>query len=150
MHTWNVPGDISESKHFSIAIYNMAMLGGIGYFLGNYLGESNIAVGTLLRVLGISTSSAIAVSVVMVPKLILSRGFLDSLDRIGLKSLVKEQFKYTSSASHATSSASHRNGPSSSDSSREKSSSNAGVSMDLFHDAKISPEIDGSHVLPFQ
>ena len=30
---WKIPSDISEAKHFAIAIYNIAMVGGICYFI---------------------------------------------------------------------------------------------------------------------
>ncbi len=97
-----------------------------------------MGVGTLLRVLGISTSSMIAVIVVMVPKLILSESFLKTLDTFGLKTFVKQHLNYASSTSNAASSSgNYREGHSSSDS-REYSKPSI---VEFLGDSKISPEI---------
>ena len=64
-----VPADVSEAKQFAIAIYNICVVGGIGYFLSVYLSASNVDIGNLLRALGIMLSSTVAVLIIMVPKL---------------------------------------------------------------------------------
>lgn len=37
VQTWNISSDLSEAKQFSIAIYNISVLGGLCYFLSIYL-----------------------------------------------------------------------------------------------------------------
>ena len=38
--TWNVPADLSEAKYFAVAIYNITMIGGLSYFLSDFLGST--------------------------------------------------------------------------------------------------------------
>lgn len=70
VRTWSIPSDISEAKQFAIAIYNIAIIGGIGYFLGIFLSTpgQDVAIADLLRSIGISCSASTAALVVMVPK----------------------------------------------------------------------------------
>jgi hypothetical protein len=43
--TWKIPSDISEAKYFAVAIYNIAVIGGLCYFLGGFLKNSSVQIG---------------------------------------------------------------------------------------------------------
>ena len=68
VRTWSIPSDISEAKTFAVAIYNIGIIGGIGYFLGALLGSNNATVGVTLRCIGISVSASSAALLIMLPK----------------------------------------------------------------------------------
>lgn len=62
--------DIIQAKRFAVAVYNIGLVGGIGYFLGASLSVTEPIQGTLLRCLGISISSTVPAIMIMVPKLL--------------------------------------------------------------------------------
>jgi hypothetical protein len=70
VRTWSIPSDISEAKQFAIAIYNITIIGGIGYFLGTFLEAGDANLGDLLRCIGVVMSATCAVLVIMIPKLL--------------------------------------------------------------------------------
>ena len=39
--TWNAPEDLSEAKFFAVAIYNIAMIGGLAYFISYLISNSS-------------------------------------------------------------------------------------------------------------
>ena len=53
-----------------MAIYNIIVIGGIGYFLGAFLEAGDANLGNLLRCIGIVMSATCAVLIIMVPKLL--------------------------------------------------------------------------------
>jgi len=67
--TWKIPADVSEAKFFAGAIYNIVFIGGLCYFLGDYLKQSNVQIGVLLQCLGMFISASIAVIVIMLFKI---------------------------------------------------------------------------------
>lgn len=74
--TWKAPPELSEAKHFAIAIYNIAVLGGITYFLGIFISTTNAGAGILLHCLGIFICSTAAVAVIILPKLLVIEGLV--------------------------------------------------------------------------
>ncbi len=77
--TWNVTSDLAEAKHFAIGIYNIAVIGGIAYFLSIYIGSTNAGAGIILRCVGICLSATLAVAVIIVPKLLAIGGVVNLL-----------------------------------------------------------------------
>ena len=68
--TWKAPPDLAEAKTFAVAIYNVAVLGGLSYFLSGFLASSSsIVIGFVLIYLGLFLCSTIAVVLVMTSKL---------------------------------------------------------------------------------
>ena len=61
-----------------MAIYNIAALGGIAYFLSVFLGASNVAAAVILRCIGIFASATFAVVLIMTPKLLVIEGVIKS------------------------------------------------------------------------
>jgi len=69
IRAWNIPSKLSEAKHFAIAIYNIAVVGGIAYFVSYLIVNSSSDASVLLRVFGLFISSTVAVVVILVPKI---------------------------------------------------------------------------------
>ena len=74
MSTWKAPSDLSEAKHFAVAIYNIAMVGGIAYFLSEFLSKSSTSGSVVLKAIGIFASSTLSVVLIMTPKLLAIEG----------------------------------------------------------------------------
>lgn len=68
--TWKIPSDISEAKYFAVAIYNIAVIGGLCYFLGDFLKTTSVEIGVFLQCLGMFVSATLAVVVIMAFKLL--------------------------------------------------------------------------------
>ena len=75
--TWKIPSDLSEAKHFAVAIYNIAVVGGIAYFLGNFLGTSAVGASTILRAFGVFISATFSVFIIVLPKLLVVGGVFE-------------------------------------------------------------------------
>ena len=137
MRTWNVPSDISEAKHFAIAIYNITTLGSIGYFLGNFLQLTNPGIGILLRCLGISSSSAVASLIIMGPKLLLSHGLFENVCGMNIRAMLKKAVNYSTSPQTSDASASKL----SSSNNNSHNSSNHEDGANHKYGNEISPEL---------
>lgn len=74
--TWKIPSDLSEAKTFAIAIYNIALMGGIAYFLGTFLQTTNVTAALILRLLGAFLSSTVAVGIITGPKILVAANFI--------------------------------------------------------------------------
>jgi hypothetical protein len=70
IQTWEMPSDLAEAKHFAVAVYNIAVVGGFTYFLSS-LGNTDIQTFVALRCIGIFISATLSVFVIMLPKLLL-------------------------------------------------------------------------------
>jgi hypothetical protein len=70
VRTWSISSDVSEAQPLAVAVYNITLIGGLGYFLGNYEISIDVGIGTVLRFVGIALSGMVAVLIIMVPKLV--------------------------------------------------------------------------------
>ena len=96
IQTWEVPKEISEAKHFALAIYNIAVVGSFSYFLSVF-GTVNVEVTVILRCLGIFICATISAIVIMVPKLIaIQISWTEIL--LGTASSYKDDYSYSSSS----------------------------------------------------
>jgi ABC-type phosphate transport system substrate-binding protein len=95
IQTWEVPKEISEAKHFAIAIYNIAVVGSFSYFLSVF-GNVGIDVIVILRCVGIFISATVSAVVIMMPKLVIIQLSWTEVF-LGSASSFKEDCSYTSS-----------------------------------------------------
>mmetsp|Transcript_14561 Transcript_14561/g.13160 ORF Transcript_14561/g.13160 Transcript_14561/m.13160 type:complete len:1479 (-) Transcript_14561:145-4581(-) len=73
--TWKVPSDLSEAKYFAVAIYNITMVGGLAYFLSDFLIQTtSVVVGVFLQCLGMFVCAILACLVIIIPKLLVAEG----------------------------------------------------------------------------
>lgn len=95
IQTWEVPKEISEAKHFAIAIYNIAVVGSFSYFLSVF-GNVGIDVIVILRCVGIFISATVSAVVIMMPKLVIIQLSWTEVF-LGSASSFKDDCSYTSS-----------------------------------------------------
>ena len=95
IQTWEVPKEISEAKHFAIAIYNIAVVGSFSYFLSVF-GNVGIDVIVILRCVGIFISATVSAVVIMTPKLVIIQLSWTEVF-LGSASSFKDDCSYTSS-----------------------------------------------------
>ena len=96
IQTWEVPKEISEAKHFAIAIYNIAVVGSFSYFLSVF-GTVSVEVVVVLRCLGIFVCATVSAIVIMMPKL-LAIQFSWTEMLLGSASSYKDEFSYSSTS----------------------------------------------------
>jgi len=68
--TWKVKSDISDAKHFALAIYNITVVGGIVYAMVVFLSFGASAM-VILKAIGLFFCSTLSATIVIVPKLLL-------------------------------------------------------------------------------
>jgi len=71
--TWKIPADISEAKHFAVAIYNISVFGGLAYFLSLLLSTYSESTAVYLCIIGLFICSTTAVALIMLPKFLLDK-----------------------------------------------------------------------------
>lgn len=97
IQTWDVPEEISEAKYFAIAVYNIAVVGSLTYFLSVF-GGVNVEVVVILRCVGMFISATVSAIVIMVPKLVVIQLSWAEVF-LGTKSSYKDdEYSYSSSA----------------------------------------------------
>jgi ABC-type phosphate transport system substrate-binding protein len=77
---WSIPSEFSEAKHLALAIYQVAVVGGLAYLLIAVLSVS-VQVQTLLMAIGILLASTGSVAVALVPKVVFVLSGMEGMER---------------------------------------------------------------------